>query len=196
MAKNPKATKSIFKATNTQAPMLQRVFSGLYTPENIEGYLGNYDDTSSYYLNQIMNNASQNPLGKDNLFKDVSPRLVATGTDMGDVYDNIENIGTQTGFKTTAGLAGNWIKNHKLKSAGLGLGVGANLAGLFDNPNMAGQLLGGAGAGIGANLLAKHLGSPLTASGTALWALGGGALGSLFDKLMYKKQQEQQQQYY
>lgn len=176
MAKKTKVAQNIFG--DTKGSPLQNVFAGLYTPENVGSYIdrktsGNGLADEAYRA--VFDNAALDPLTR---------QPVAEGF-------------TNTGLGTTAGLAGNWIKDHKLKSAGLGLGIGANLAGLFDNPNMAGQLLGGAGAGIGANLIAKHLlKKPLTASGTALWALGGGALGSLFDKLMYKKQQEQQQQYY
>lgn len=79
------------------------------------------------------------------------------------------------------------------KTAGLvGLGVG-NVSGLLDNDKFGGQL-GGAGLGFLASKLLETT-SPYTA---ALMTLGGGQLGSLFDKLRAKKAQEkqmQQQQY-
>lgn len=79
------------------------------------------------------------------------------------------------------------------KAAGLiGLGVG-NVSGLLDNDKFGGQL-GGAGLGFLASKLLETT-SPYTAT---LMTLGGGQLGSLFDKLRAKKAQEkqmQQQQY-
>lgn len=100
-----------------------------------------------------------------------------------------------TGIGTTATLGWNKIKAHPWKTAGLGLGVGANLAGLFDNPNIAGQLVG-AGAGTAVPfLLNKFAGTSIGGYGKVMSGLIGGGLGSLFDTLMAKKQ-EQQQQYY
>lgn len=185
--KNSKMKPDVFSFGNKRSG-LAGLFEGLYSPENTESY-----------ISKILSKNGYNPygIGNPDINSTVNPKVdamrgifnEASGNPLGGTLNSAYG---NTGIGTTTKLAGNWIRDHKLKSAGLGLGIGANLAGLFDNPNMAGQLLGGAGAGIGANLLAKHLGSPLTASGTALAALGGGTLGSLFDKLMYKKQQEQQ----
>ena len=79
-------------------------------------------------------------------------------------------------------------KAHPFKTAGLiGLGAG-NIGGLTDNDKFGGQLgglaLGGlASYGMGAN--------PYTA---AMMTMGGGALGSLFDKLRARREAEQAQQ--
>lgn len=178
MANKAKTAKTLYKTTSDSSPMMQKLFSGLYSPENIKGYVGKYDKDSRALLKGIMDDAAQNPLGKTNLFENITPPDGVT-------------LPNQTGFKTTAGLAGNWIGNNKLKAAGLGTGALLNVAGLFDNPNVLGQLAGGVIGGVGGNYLGKALGRPLGASGTALAALGGGAIGSLFDRLMAKKQEEE-----
>lgn len=110
----------------------------------------------------------------------------------------IDGLPERTGLGATASLAGNWMADHKLKTAGLGaLGI-SNIAGLFDNPNIIGQLAGlGGGFAAGKLLIPKLTKSPLTGSGMALATMGGGALGSLFDKLMANKDAQQyQEQYY
>lgn len=81
-------------------------------------------------------------------------------------------------------------KAHPFKTAGLvGLGAG-NIGGLMDNNKFGGQLGGLALGGLGSYLAGA---SPYTA---AMMTMGGGALGSLFDKLRAKKEQQNQQPYY
>lgn len=79
-------------------------------------------------------------------------------------------------------------KSHPFKAIGL-LGTGAaNIGGLMDNDKFGGQLAGLGLGGLGAYALAD--GNPYTA---AMMTLGGGTLGTLFDKLRAKKEQEQAQ---
>lgn len=86
-----------------------------------------------------------------------------------------------------------WVKANPKAALGTGLLGGANVAGLLDNDKLLGQ---GVGAVAGyalpaiASLIAKR---PVTVSPLmrANLAMGGGALGSLFDNLRAKKEQEQ-----
>lgn len=93
-------------------------------------------------------------------------------------------------LKQTAMGAGNYIKNNPAMSIGLG-GTGlANFAGLVDNDNVGGQLLGlGGGAGLGFGLLPKLI-PGISPQAQALTMLGGGTLGSLFDALRQKQEDE------
>ena len=75
---------------------------------------------------------------------------------------------------------------HPFKTAGLiGLG-GMNLGGLTDNNKFGGQIGGLALGGIGSYLADDALGP----YGKMMLTMGGGALGSLFDKLRAKKEQQ------
>jgi hypothetical protein len=92
-------------------------------------------------------------------------------------------------LKYNLGAIGKSIQAHPLAAAGMGaLGV-ANIAGLTDDDKIGGQLVGGLGGGI--------LASTLNVNPVAKLAIGmgGGALGSLFDKLRAKKEAEQQATY-
>lgn len=171
MAKTAKPLKTL----KSDSGIANGLFDGLYSDDKLwKSYTKGYDADSIAQLDAIREMASKNPLGMEDLI-------------------NTEGLKPQTGFKTTTGLLGNWIKQHPVKSAGIGLGAGMNIAGLFDNPYVIGQLGGAALGGFGGNLLAKGLtGNPLSKSNLILSTLGGGALGSLFDKLMAKKAEEQQ----
>ena len=92
------------------------------------------------------------------------------------------------GLKQLAPLALNAAKAHPFKTAGLvGLGAG-NIGGLMDNDKFGGQLAGLGLGGLGASALAS--GNPYL---QAMLTMGGGELGSLFDKLRAQKEQEQAQ---
>lgn len=106
---------------------------------------------------------------------------------------DVGNGQTVNSLANTANLVGANIKAHPFKAAGLGLGAGMNIAGLFDNDKIGGQLIG-TGAGIALPALLSKLGAmtSVTPMGRIGWALGGGALGSLYDKLMAKKEEEEQ----
>lgn len=94
-----------------------------------------------------------------------------------------ENAGIGLGQLGATALGA--AKAHPFKTAGLvGLGAG-NLGGLTDNDKFGGQLGGLALGGLGASALAS--GNPYLA---AMLTLGGGELGSLFDKLRAQKEQQ------
>ena len=76
----------------------------------------------------------------------------------------------------------------------MGVGIGgtglANIAGLVDNDNVGGQLLGlGGGAAVGQFLLPKLM-QNVSPQAKVLATLGGGTLGSLFDALRQKQEDE------
>lgn len=104
-----------------------------------------------------------------------------------------------SGLGTTAQSALDIMKRHKLATAATaGLGA-ANIAGLFDNPQIAGQLVGSLIGGAGGYGISKLLGAPLSGYGITNAALIGGGLGSLFDKLVnkaQKKSEESEKQFY
>jgi hypothetical protein len=82
------------------------------------------------------------------------------------------------------------LKNNP--GLGLGLiGTGAmNIGGLFDNDKVGGQLVGGLGGyAVGKHLLPQILGT-VSPQAKVLATLGGGALGSLFDKLRQNKEDQ------
>lgn len=85
-----------------------------------------------------------------------------------------------------------WAMANKGPAALLAGGSALNLAGLFDNDKVGGQLVGaGAGAGLGA--LASHLlGRSLGVPGYIGAALLGGGIGSGIDMLRSKRDQARQ----
>lgn len=178
MAKAEKTTKKVLDAMGNPVgdeSLLAKMFSGLYNSEGAAEYLkGLNPDVAKAY-----SAASANPLS----FKGQSVKL-------GDGVHEFSNAGV------TGKLMGDWIKNNKLKSAGLGATGLMNIGGLFDDDQLVGQLAGlGGGFAAGKLLLPKVLGKgPLTGSGMALATMTGGALGSLFDKLMAKKKEEETMQ--
>lgn len=101
-------------------------------------------------------------------------------------------------FKSLGGYA----KAHPVATVGTGLNAAGNVAGLFDNDKLLGQLGGAALGYFAPSLLGKVLGKSIVTSPLlrANLAMGGGSLGALFDNLRAKKEQEQamlaQQQYY
>jgi hypothetical protein len=154
------------------------LFDSLYSNANIDSLQkrmakkGNLGDVSSEKLAEFFAAAKEAPLSTDKIA--------------------VEGIPERTGLGATASLAGNWMADHKLKSAGLGLLGAGNVAGLFDNSKLVGQGLGlGAGFAAGKLLPGVLKMHPLTRSGVALTTLGGGFLGSLFDKLMAAKAEEE-----
>ena len=91
--------------------------------------------------------------------------------------------------------AGKWIKANPLPTAGLGLLGAGNIAGLFDNPNVGGQLLGAGLGTAGALGIPKLLGkAALPAPLSAAIGMGGGALGALFDSAVAKQEAQQKEQ--
>lgn len=121
--------------------------------------------------------------------QDVVENLASqAGPDMNPV--NLSSALDATGNTLSAGNLGSLAlgaaKAHPFKTAGLvGSGL-ANIGGLTDNDKFGGQLAGLGLGGLGAHLLAAQ--NPYAA---AMMTLGGGTLGSLFDKLRARKEMEQ-----
>ena len=101
-------------------------------------------------------------------------------------------LATKNSMSAILPVLGNEIVSHPLATAGLALGAGANIAGVADNKYIGGQL---AGEGLGA--LSTYLipklfnGTKATPIAMVAGTLGGGALGSLFDKLREQKDSQQ-----
>lgn len=124
------------------------------------------------------------PLVETGKLADGSPMLGAP-TSFADATSN----GISLGNLGTLGVGA--AAQHPFKTAGLlGLGAG-NIGGLTDNDKFGGQIAGLGLGGLGAATLAS--GNPYM---QAMLTMGGGALGSLFDKLRARREQEQAQPYY
>lgn len=91
-------------------------------------------------------------------------------------------------LKTKAMPALDYIKANPEVSATLGMSGVANLAGLFDNNKIGGQLGGLAGTGA----LIHHIAPTLDPQTQIAIALTGGGLGALFDKIRAMKEQQSQ----
>jgi hypothetical protein len=93
------------------------------------------------------------------------------------------------GLANTAGAIGANISANPLAAIGMGSLGAANIAGLVDNDKIGGQLVGTLGGGALAHFL------PVSPMAKLAVGMGGGMLGSLFDKLRAKKELEQQSMY-
>lgn len=170
---------------NDPKAVKKSIWDGLFSDENISSYLDR-----AFYTDEV------DPVVPEEALAEFFAK--AKDAPLSSKAISVDGLPNNSGLGATTALAGNWIKDNKLKSAGL-LGAGAaNVAGLFDNPNIIGQLAGlGGGFAAGKMLIPKLTKNPLTGSGMALATMGGGALGSLFDKLMANKDaQKYQEQYY
>ena len=88
-----------------------------------------------------------------------------------------------------------WVKAHPWQAAGTGVLGAVNLGGLFDNDQLLGQ---GIGTALGAAAPAIFTGItkiPLNIGtlGRVNLAMGGGALGALFDTLRAKQAEQESQ---
>ena len=120
-----------------------------------------------------------------------NPTLLKLIADLNASTNNPAIIGNSMSLGSAGKIALGAAKAHPFKAAGLvGSGL-ANIGGLTDNDKFGGQLAGLGLGGLGAHLLAAQ--NPYAA---AMMTLGGGTLGSLFDKLRARKEQEQAQAYY
>ena len=91
-----------------------------------------------------------------------------------------------------------WAKKHPKAALGTGTLGAANVAGLTDNNKVLGQGIGTALGAAAPAIISKITGSPVNIGtlGRVNLAMGGGAVGSLFDTLRAKSEQEQLQKYY
>lgn len=164
-------------------------FSGLFDA------LYNSRASEEAILNNYFRNAGKTPLTGEalNQFVNSNPKIIKGLEDAQSAFQAnplktkvpMPDGSTGNALKNTMGLLGANIKAHPLMSAGLGALGAANIAGLTDDDKIAGQLLG-SGAGFLASNLVAH------PAAKAAIMMGGGTLGSLFDKLMSKKDQEAQ----
>jgi hypothetical protein len=99
---------------------------------------------------------------------------------------------TANPLKYNLGAVGQAIKAHPFKAAGLGVLGAANISGLMDDDKVGGQLVGGLGGAALPMLMTKLGMAAPTPIGKLAMVMGGGALGSLFDKLRAKKEVEEQ----
>lgn len=96
------------------------------------------------------------------------------------------------GLKPVAGTV-NYMKAHPGRAAGLGVLGASNVAGLFDNNKLLGQIGGAALGGLTSAGLAAA-GVPWAHGVNLAWApMIGGTLGSMFDALRAKNEQEKLQ---
>ena len=103
-------------------------------------------------------------------------------------------LATKNSMSAILPILGNQITSHPFATAGLTLGTGANIAGLVDNKYIGGQLAGGGLGALSAYLIPQLLKSTPAPMAIVASALGGGTLGSLFDKL--REQIDSQQNSY
>jgi hypothetical protein len=162
-----------------QGAGLSKIFQRLYNNEVSQDYMAKMASEYGDDVGNFLRGGVEKPLSftkpKDPIQTSVDGKLF-TGSNAG----------------TTGRLLWENIKAHPFKSAGIGLGTAANVAGLFDNDKIGGQLVGGGlGALAGVKLLPMLMGGPATIPNVTLAALGGGTLGSLFDKLRAKKAEEE-----
>lgn len=156
--------------TPNKAGLLSKLYALLYGDKNTTSFL--------------KRNNTVDPATANTLFEGINP------TNMLSTKPAVEGM-TNTGLGTTAKLGLNMIKDNTLKTAGLGLGLGANIAGLFDNSQIGGQAIGMLGGYAIPKLLNKFAGTNIGGFGTTAAVLGGGFAGSLFDKLIAKKKEEE-----
>lgn len=160
------------KNTGAGGNWLDDLFAGLYGKQNVNSFIksrGAMEADKLAKIKELLAASQADPLGGEPLI------------------DGLNN----TGFGTTTKLMGNWIGDHKLKSAGIGALGAANIGGLLDNPYWGGQAIGGLAGGLGVPLIASKLGIPMSVSSKLMSGLAGGGLGSLFDKLREKQAEEQ-----
>ena len=156
--------------------------SGLSFPEWAKNFFYNNDVLER----QIKGMSPENAAAYKALFEEASNNPFSAGklTVGGKQVAN-------TGLGTTAGLALNKMKAHPFKTLGLGALGATNVAGLFDNNKIGGQLAGTVIGGATPFLMNKFMNTKFGLPGKLGFAMLGGGVGSLFDKLMAKKEQEQ-----
>ena len=124
--------------------------------------------------------------------KHVSPILLNAAKNIS-IEDQLRNsfrrpLATKESMSSILPVLGNEIVSHPVTTAGLALGAGANIVGLTDNKYIGGQLAGGGLGALSAYLIPKLFnGTSAAPMSMIAGALGGGTLGSVFDKLREQK---------
>ena len=181
---------------------LQDFFKQIYgnvSPEWGLNHMGNLIPGGATKYNNIQNILANKkiPLGQQNAATAALKNLSTKSAGIEDAFAanplktklDINGV-TANPLKYNLGAMGQAIKAHPFKAAGLGVLGAANVAGLMDDDKVGGQLVGGLGGAALPMLMTKIGMAAPTPVGKLAMVMGGGALGSLFDKLRAKKEQE------
>ena len=172
MANTTKPT-SLYRKNPGSNKLSDFIRNTLYSDDNLSSFLSNYTDLDTDARTKLADGISMaydTPLSGKPLTPDTS----------------------STGLSTTGRLLLNQIKDHPFKAAGAGILGAGNIAGLFDNQNLAGQIGGGVLGATAVPWALGKMGVGVSPYLKVMTTLGGGYLGSLFDKLMAKKAEEEQ----
>lgn len=143
-------------------------------------------DTNQYTGKDLANRTIEK-FGKDWGENPAAVRWNTNQTKLGDQLTAMSATGYAPTGSDLGTVAKTYIGQHPFQTAGLaGLGL-TNLGGLTDNDKFGGQLIGAGLGGLASTLAANPM---LKAAIT----MGGGTLGSLFDKLRAQKEQEEAMQ--
>ncbi len=192
-----------------QTSVLSKLFAPLYNSKATQDRYNEY--AQALYLKDLQNSgkftdeAALNKFFAENVNNPsvMSPYTDATNTLLKTASANPlkGNLGLEGNFKdmtgrgTTLDVLGTNIKAHPLQATALGASAAGNIAGLFDNDKIGGQLAGTA-LGVGANAIIPAItGSPLGSYAKVMIPMVAGNIGALFDKLRSKKAEEEAQQY-
>lgn len=135
------------------------------------------------YSKKAINDFVKNKYG--DLTSNAAQAALKKQQDIGNLVSTVQNNGDYT-YGDLGRLALQAGAKHPFKSMALAGLTAGNIGGLTDGNGVGGQLLGAAGGGLLASQMATN---PYMA---AMMTLGGGQLGSLFDKLRQQKEQETQ----
>ena len=114
------------------------------------------------------------------------PGFETFGKNVANTGQDILNNGLHAGKNVI-----DFITANPLETGLYGITGAMNIGGLFDNNKIGGQL-GGAALGTGIGFLPQLLqAAPLDPKYKVLLGMGGGAIGSLFDKLRAEKEQQE-----
>lgn len=156
--------------------MMNNLFNYLYANIDRNAYAGD-----------ALTNRTIEKFGKDWAGNNAAVRWNKSQSDLGQKLAGLSAEGYVPTGADLGTVAKTFIKQHPFQTAGLaGLGL-ANLGGLTDNDKFGGQLIGTGLGGLASTMAA----SPMT---KAMLTMGGGTLGSLFDKLLAQREQEESMQ--
>ena len=192
-----------------QTSVLSKLFAPLYNSKATQDRYNEY--AQAMFLKDLQNSgkftdkAALNKFFAENVNNPtvMSPYTTATDTLLKTASANPlkgnlgldGNLEGMTGRGTTLDVLGTNIKAHPLQTAALGASAAGNVAGLFDNDKIGGQLIGTAlGAGADA-LIPAITKNPLGSYAKVMIPMVAGNIGALFDKLRSKKAEEEAQQY-